>query len=74
VPKLTYGMNLSLDGYIAAPGDDIGWSVPSDELFQWWSDRVGTTSLALYGRKLWGDDELPLADRRPAAWRHTGGD
>ena len=39
--KLTFAMNLSLDGYIAAPGDDLGWSVPSDELFQWWSDRVG---------------------------------
>ena len=39
--KLTFGMNLSLDGYIAAPGDDLGWSLPSDELFQWWSDRVG---------------------------------
>lgn len=22
--KLIYGMNLTLDGYIAAPGDDIG--------------------------------------------------
>src|SRR4051794_13200544 len=29
--RLTFGMNLSLDGYIAAPGDDLGWSVPSDE-------------------------------------------
>ena len=39
--KLIYGMNLSLDGYIAAPGDDLGWSgPPSDELFQWWLDRV----------------------------------
>jgi hypothetical protein len=28
--KLIYGMNLSLDGYIAAPGDDIGWGGPSD--------------------------------------------
>ena len=28
--KLIYGMNLSLDGYIAAPGDDISWSVPSE--------------------------------------------
>src|SRR3954453_3877549 len=33
--KLTLGMNLSLDGSIAAPGDARGWSVPSDELFQW---------------------------------------
>jgi hypothetical protein len=22
--KLIYGMNVTLDGYIAAPGDDIG--------------------------------------------------
>ena len=39
--KLIFGMNVTLDGYIAAPGDDIGWSgPPSDELFQWWSDQV----------------------------------
>ena len=41
VRQLSCGMNLTLDGYIAAPGDDLGWSVPSGELFQWWSDRVG---------------------------------
>jgi len=28
--KLIYGMNLTLDGYVAAPGDDLGWSGPSD--------------------------------------------
>ena len=67
--KLTFGMNLSLDGYIAAPGDDIGWSVPSDELFQWWSDRVGSTGLALYGRKLWEtmSSHWPTADQQPDA-------
>ena len=37
--KLIYGMNLTLDGYVAAPGDDLGWSGPSDELFQWWLDQ-----------------------------------
>lgn len=64
---LTFGMNVSLDGYIAAPGDDIGWSAPSDELFQWWSDRVGTTGLALYGRKLWETMSAywPTADQQP---------
>src|SRR5439155_27352317 len=67
--KLTFGMNLSLDGYIAAPGDDLGWSVPSDELFQWWSDRVGATDLALYGRKLWQtmSSHWPTADQQPGA-------
>ena len=47
--KLTFGMNMSLDGYIAAPGDDLNWSIPSDELFQWWSDRVGATGLRCTG-------------------------
>jgi dihydrofolate reductase len=62
-------MNVSLDGYIAAPSDDLGWSVPSDELFQWWSDRVGTTGLALYGRRLWEtmSSHWPTADQQPGA-------
>src|SRR3954468_8557372 len=67
--KLIFGMNLSLDGYIAAPGDDLGWSVPSDELFQWWSDRGGATGLALYGRKL-GEKVAPHgppAKKQPGA-------
>ena len=62
-------MNVSLDGYIAAPGDDLGWSVPSDELFQWWSDRVDSTDLALYGRRLWDamSSHWPTADQQPGA-------
>ena len=65
--RLTFGMNVSLDGYIAAPGDDLGWSAPSDELFQWWSDRVAATDLALYGRKLWQamSSHWPTADQQP---------
>ena len=67
--RLTYGMNVSLDGYVAAPGDDLGWSAPSDELFQWWSDRVGATGLALYGRRLWGgmSAHWPAVDQQPGA-------
>lgn len=65
--KLTFAMNVSLDGYVAAPGDDLGWSVPSDELFQWWSDRVGATGLALYGRRIWEgmSGHWPTADQQP---------
>ncbi|WP_416970148.1 dihydrofolate reductase family protein [Streptomyces sp. 4F14] len=65
--KLIYGMNVSLDGYIAAPGDDIGWSVPSDELFQFWSDQLEATELSLYGRKLWQTmaPHWPTVDQRP---------
>ncbi|MEV0675556.1 dihydrofolate reductase family protein [Actinosynnema sp. NPDC050436] len=74
--ELTFGMNVTLDGYVAAPGGDLGWSggggpdaSPSDELFQWWSDRVAATGLALYGRGLWEamNSHWPTADRQPGA-------
>jgi dihydrofolate reductase len=67
--KLSYGMNVTLDGYIAAPGDDIGWSGPSDELFQWWLDQELANSLSLYGRKLWQamSSHWPIGDRQPGA-------
>ncbi|KFG02224.1 deaminase [Streptomyces scabiei] len=67
--KLIYGMNLSLDGYIAAPGDDIGWGVPSDELFQFWSDQLQATDLSLYGRRLWQtmSSHWPTGDQQPNA-------
>ena len=67
--KLTFGMNVSLDGYIAAPGDNLGWSVPNDEVFGWWSDRVRATGTALYGRKLWEtmSSHWPTADQQPGA-------
>ncbi|WP_431951534.1 dihydrofolate reductase family protein [Actinacidiphila sp. bgisy167] len=68
--KLIYGMNLTLDGYIAAAGDDIGWSgPPSHELFQWWLDHDRASGLSLYGRKLWEtmSSHWPTADRQPGA-------
>ena len=68
--KLIYGMNLTLDGYIAAPGDDIGWSgPPSDELFQWRLDQERASGLSLYGRKLWEtmSSYWPTGDKQPNA-------
>jgi hypothetical protein len=44
--KLIFAMNLTLDGYIAAPGGDLGWGVPSDELFQF-----GPTAATQTGRQ-----------------------
>lgn len=82
--KLIYGMNLTLDGYIAAPGDDIGWSgPPSDELFQWWLDHERASGMSLYGRKLWEamSSYWPTGDQQPGTtpaeaafartWRET---
>jgi dihydrofolate reductase len=67
--KLVYGMNLSLDGYIAAAGDDLGWSAPSDELFQWWLEEERAIGLFLYGRKLWEtmSSYWPTGDQQPNA-------
>jgi dihydrofolate reductase len=82
--KLIYAMNLTLDGYVAAPGDDIGWSgPPSPELFQWWLEHEEANTLSLYGRKLWEtmNSYWPTGDQQPGAtpaqiafarnWRET---
>jgi dihydrofolate reductase len=75
--KLIFGMNVTRDGYIAATGDDIGWSAedagahggPSDELFQWWLDQERANDLSLYGRKLWEtmSSYWPTGDEHPGA-------
>ncbi|MBD8868432.1 dihydrofolate reductase family protein [Nocardioides donggukensis] len=65
--RLIYSMNVTLDGYIAAPGDDIGWGVPSAELHQWFNDRARGIGVSLYGRKLWEvmSAHWPTADQKP---------
>jgi dihydrofolate reductase len=67
--KLSYSMNVTLDGYIAAPGDDIGWGESIDELFQWWLDQGKATGLSLYGRKVWEgmSSYWPTGDQQPGA-------
>ena len=67
--KLIYGMNLTLDGYVAAPGGDIGWSEPNDELFSWWLDQELAIGQFLYGRKLWEtmSSYWPTGDQQPNA-------
>jgi dihydrofolate reductase len=46
-------MSASLDGYIAAPGDDIGWGAPSAELFRFHIEQVREVGVQLCGRKLY---------------------
>ncbi|MFC4856384.1 dihydrofolate reductase family protein [Actinophytocola glycyrrhizae] len=71
--KLIFGMNVSVDGYIADAKGDIGWSDPDDELHQYWNDAAREIALSLYGRRLY---ELmsaywPTADKDPDASRVT---
>ena len=67
--KLIYMMNTTLDGYIAARGDDLGWGTPSPELHQWFNDRARELGVSLYGRKLWElmSAHWPTADQQPDA-------
>ena len=67
--KLIFGMNVTLDGYIAAPGDDISWGGPVEEVFLFWCEQMRMVSMSLYGRKLWEtmSSHWPTADQQPGA-------
>jgi dihydrofolate reductase len=61
-------MGVSLDGFIAGPGDAIDWSVPGEELHRFHNEQAREVGLHLYGRKLyelmrfWDTLEPPEAD------------
>ena len=51
--KLIYSMTMSLDGFIAAPDGDIGWSAPDEELHRFHNQRVREIGVHLLGRRLY---------------------
>lgn len=51
---LTYGMHVSLDGYVQTPDGGIAWSEPSAALHEWHTARQRHTALDVCGRRLWG--------------------
>lgn len=51
--KLIYIMNISLDGYVADRDGDIGFSVPTPEVFSTILELVRGASTHVYGRKLY---------------------
>ena len=51
--KLTYSMNVSLDGFVAGPGGDFEWTVPDEEQFRFHTEQAGRLSAHLLGRKLY---------------------
>ena len=58
-----YSMSVSLDGFIAGPGDDIGFTAPDGELFRFHVEQTRHIGVELMGRRLyesmlvWGDPE-----------------
>jgi len=53
VGKLTYLMNVSLDGFVAAPDGSLEWSIVDDELHGWFAEHMRDISVSLYGRRLY---------------------
>ena len=51
--KLSYLLNVSVDGYIETPDHGLDWSSVDDELHSWFNDRMRETSASLYGRRLY---------------------
>ena len=62
---LIYGLNVSVDGYIADAAGNIDWSDPSEELHRYWNDFERDTALAFYGRRLYDlmSSYWPTADK-----------
>jgi len=48
-----YSMSVSLDGFIAGPGDDIGWSGPDAEQFGFHVEQTRHVAAHLCGRRLY---------------------
>lgn len=62
--KLVFGMNQSLDGYVAGVDGELEvMPGPSVALFRYWVDYVGGLAASLYGRKMyevmryWDEDQ-----------------
>ncbi len=51
--RVIFSMTTSLDGFIAGPGGDIGWSEPGEELFRFHTEQVRELGVHLLGRRLY---------------------
>lgn len=51
--KVTYSMNVSLDGYIVGPDGGFDWTEPDGELFRFATDQLREVGVHLLGRRLY---------------------
>jgi dihydrofolate reductase len=80
--KLSFGMMVSADGYVAGPADGASLPAPNEELHQYFNDLQKETALNLYGRRMYEvmrywDDADQKAESSPVevdyarAWQRT---
>jgi dihydrofolate reductase len=51
--SVTYSMGVSLDGYIAGPHGDFGWTEPDEDVFRFVTDEIRQVGVQLLGRRLY---------------------
>jgi dihydrofolate reductase len=51
--RLSYGMSVSLDGFIDTPRHSLDWAVVDDELHSLFNDQAREVSASLYGRRMY---------------------
>jgi dihydrofolate reductase len=64
---LLYAMQVSLDGFMEAPGHDIAWTRPDPEAHTYMNEMEEATVVSLYGRRLFElmESFWPTADEGP---------
>jgi len=67
--KVIFLMNVSLDGYIETPDHSLDWTKVTDELHSWFNERLRSTEVSVYGRRLFEvmNAYWPTAESDPAA-------
>lgn len=61
--KLIYAANMSLDGYLEDETGNFDWSVPDDEVHEFWNEHERHIGTSLYGRhmyetmRVWEEDD-----------------
>jgi dihydrofolate reductase len=73
--SVTYSMGVSLDGFIAGPDGEFGWTEPDEEIFRFVTDEIREVGVHLLGRRLyetmlyWEDaDQDPSLDDAMLEW------
>jgi dihydrofolate reductase len=65
--RVVVSMSVSLDGYVAAPGDDLSWHLVDEELHTAFNEGLAVMGAFLHGRRMWElmSSFWPTADDDP---------
>ena len=65
--RIIYGMNVSLDGFVATPDGGLDWATVDAEVHAWWNDQLKAAGGSLYGRRIYElmNAHWPTAEKDP---------